>query len=125
MAKKVGIEKLGIELQKILDKYNEDLAGHVEDVVYDTSRKAVKAVQEEATAQGIGHGAYAKGWKVKMFKDKLYPRAVLFHSRPGLPHLLEFPHMLRNGKYSKGRPHAAPVENMINEFFESELRMKL
>lgn len=122
MAKKVGLEKFAAELEKIVAKYGEDIQEHSKEVVRTVARKGVQAVAQEADAKGIGHGRYSAGWKAQIEQDRMVASATLYNVRPGLPHLLEHGHMLRNGRRSTGKPHAGPAEQMINEFFERTMR---
>lgn len=125
MAKKVGAEGLAAALEAILEKYKDKVVENTDNIVKEVARNGQKALQQETTAAGIGHGKYAAGWKMQGDTSGFYFSAILYNDRPGLPHLLEHPHMLRNGKRSKARVHIAPVEKQINEFLEKELRRKL
>lgn len=125
MAKKVGAEGLAAELERILAKYQDKVVENTDNIIKDVAKQGQKALRQETTAQGIGHGKYAAGWKTQGDTSGFYFSAVLYNDRPGLPHLIENPHMLRNGKRSKARVHIAPIEKQINEFLENELRRKL
>lgn len=125
MARKVGVEGLAAALEQIFDKYGEEVMQHTEEITKATATKGLKALKESTEAAGIGHGKYAVGWEKTQVDSGIVTTIVLHNARPGLPHLIENPHMLRNGKRSTGKSHIKPVEDMINEYFEKELRAKL
>lgn len=125
MAKKVGAEGLAAELERILAKYQDKVVENTDNIIKDVAKQGQKALRQEVTAQGIGHGKYAAGWKTFGDTSGFYFSAIIYNDRPGLPHLIEDSHMLRNGKRSKARPHIAPVQRQINDFLWNELRRKL
>lgn len=113
MGKSIDIN-LEDELGRILDEYMDD--------VEETANKVINQVAKEA-AQKLKNtsprdtGKYAEGWTVK--KGKKLNAVVYNATRPGLTHLLEESHPIRNqyGTWgrSTARPHIAPVREWAEE----------
>lgn len=127
MAKKVTIDNLGATIQKILDDYAEDAEKTLEDAAKDAAKAGAKALQSSSKSQFGGSGKYAKGWTAK--KEDVARHASLWviwnQNAPGLPHLLENGHALRNGGRTAPRAHIAPVEAELVKDFENIIREKL
>lgn len=122
MAKKVPLDKLQSEIDKILDDYKEQVADGVQDAVQAVTKAGAKAIRSEAQGKFKGSGKYAKGWTSKVEKDRLGAHGVIYNKdAPGLPHLLEHGHANRGGGRTPGRPHIKPVEEKINKEFEEKV----
>jgi hypothetical protein len=75
-------------------------------------------------------GEYARGWSFKVEKHRLYTVATLYNNKPGLPHLLEFGHVSRNGTgrsygHVGAKPHIAGVEQMVIQEYTQKLTREL
>lgn len=131
MAKVSNPADLGKEVDKILNKYAEDIRGDLEKVTKEVAQKGVKEMRSASSSAVKGTGKYAKGWAVTMENERLTKTAVIHHkTMPGLPHLLEHGHITkRNGKRvypdTPAHPHIADVENRITELYEREVISKL
>ena len=122
MAKKVPLDKLQSEIDKILDEYKDQVTDGVQDAVAAVTKAGAKAVKAEAQSKFNGTGKYAKGWTSKVEKDRLGAQGVIYNkAAPGLPHLLEKGHAKRGGGRTQGRPHIKPVEEKINKEFEEKV----
>lgn len=108
------IDRLAADIQKILDKYGEDTAKNMTEIVKEFGKKGAKAVK--ASASEIG-GQYASGWTSVVEADRLGATATIYNKRPGLPHLLENGHAKRNGGRTAPRVHIKPVEEKLLEEF--------
>ena len=123
---KVTADNLGAEIQKILDKYADDISDNMKNVTRDIAKKGVQALKNESKAT-FGtvpeqKKKYASSWKVQYEEDVLYYVATIYNGKPGLPHLLEHGHALRGGGRSghvAGREHIAGVEENLKREFEA------
>lgn len=73
------------------------------------TRKEWKAL---APRSGISHAdraAYADSIRMRVDRAGRRPRATVYSTVPGLPHLLEKGHALINGGRAPARPHVAPA----------------
>lgn len=119
MAKRVPIDQLQHEIDQILAAYADSTYKDVKDLTRVFAKKGAKAVKSEAQSHGWGeHTGYASGW-TSQFEEKRYSAQGVIYNKtvPGLPHLLENGHALRNGGRSKGIPHIAPVSEKLSEEF--------
>lgn len=117
MAKKVPLDKLQSEIDKIMDEYKDHVTDGVKDVVEAVTKAGAKAVRSEAQSKFGGTGEYAKGWTSKVEKDRLGAQGVIYNKNYRLPHLLEKGHANRGGGRTPGRAHIKPVEEKINKEF--------
>lgn len=106
---------IGIQLEEIMGEY----VDHVRKVakadiraVAKESAKKLKDASPKRTKKGGTPGAYASGWRVKNEGDG----AVVYNAtNPGLTHLLENGHNLRQGGRWAGHPHIKGVEEWASE----------
>lgn len=127
---KVTVDNLQKEIDKILEEYKGDVQENLDEIIVRVGRKGVQALKNEAKEKFDGTGAYAKGWTATADKKRLYTTITIHNSKlPGLPHLLEFGHVLimggRNRGMVQGRTHIATVEQEIVADFEREVKTKL
>lgn len=126
MAKRVPIDQLSASVEKILAKYQEDVQGNVNEIVKEMSRKGAQTVRKQASSMFNGTGEYASGWTSKAETGRISAQGVIYNATvPGLPHLLEHGHALRQGGRTQGRPHIAPVEEALVREFEQKVKSKL
>lgn len=125
MGRPVTPDQLASEIQKILDDYSDDLKENIGEAMQKVGRKGVQMLQSTSPkAQNSPHsGMYAKGWKLSVENHRnLTHNAVIYNVHAGMPHLLEYGHLMRNGKRSKAQPHIKNVEDtLLQEFNEKEL----
>ena len=122
MAKKVPLDKLQSEIEKILVDYKDQVTDGVQGAVEAVTKAGAKAVRSEAQSKFRGTGKYAKGWTSKVEKSRLGAEGVIYNkAAPGLPHLLENGHANRGGGRTPGREHIKPVEEKINKEFEEKV----
>ena len=119
MAKKTPSDKLGEALSKILDDYAKDTIKDVSGLVKKFAQKGAQAVKSEAKAKGWGETTnYADGWTSRFETGRLSAQGTIYNKNaPGLPHLLEKGHALRNGGRTRAIVHIAPVEEKITDEF--------
>ncbi len=123
MSKKVtSIDKLDSEINKILEDYQENVVGSIDDATEKVGKAGAKSLQQKSRETFKGN-SYWRGWKVATQKKVLglHPAttAVIYNVNYRLPHLLENGHASRNGKRTPGRPHIKIVEQeIIDKFFK-------
>lgn len=120
MASSTPHNQLAAAITGILNEYADGVTTGVKEAVQKTTKDGAKMVQKEA-AKKFGNGPYAKSWTFKYESDRLGSSGVIYSKKPGLPHLLENGHMLRNGRLWEGRPHISTAEEKIAEEFEEEV----
>ena len=122
MAKKIPIDRLSAEINKILTEYGDEVQENVNDAARRVTKSGAKAVKGNAQSTFIisknKEKNYAKGWTSKFETGRLSAQGIIYNKDlPGLPHLLEKGHAKRNGGRTDGRPHIAPVEQKLIEDF--------
>lgn len=114
-SRKVTIDTFPAEIQKILQKYGEDVEKNTSLVIDETAQKGAQLLRSMSPVnpKGKQSGAYAKGWRVEKTGGGLVTTASIYNTHPGLTHLLENGHALRQGGRSPAISHIAPVEEII------------
>ena len=95
------------DITKILEDYIED----VEKIATrDIKRVASETARELKNSSPKKSGRYASGWSVKTEKGAMDSAHVIVYNRtkPGLTHLLEHGHLVRNKFGTYGRARAIP-----------------
>lgn len=125
MAKRTSVDNLPAAIAEILDEYGEEVSKNANEI---TERVAKKGVQALKSASSVFKGTkYRNGWKVD-FERWPYSgiKAHIWNAKvPGLPHLLENGHLLRNGERSTGRVHIKPVEETLVREYIAQMEKKL
>ena len=130
---KTTIERLADDIADLLDEYEGEVRENVREIVKKMTKKGAQALKSESKAQFKGSGVYAGGWKVDntgMKRNQVSFSSVIYNEHPGLPHLLEFGHVTRNGTGrtfdpTPAHPHIAPIEQELIKTFEREVKRKL
>lgn len=125
MAKRTPIEKLDIAIAEILKEYEDEIDKDIYEVTRKVAKQGAKTLNQASSV--FKGNKYRKSWtsKEERSNSSTYYRAVIFSTMPGLPHLLENGHALRNGERYEGRTHIKPVEDEINELYFNGLIKKL
>ncbi|MBR2697951.1 MAG: HK97 gp10 family phage protein [Clostridia bacterium] len=130
-ARKTPVEKLNSAIIDILSEYEADIQGNLERIVPEIGKKGVQALKAEARKKlNQDTGEYVKSWKYQVNKQRLSTTVTIYNDHPGLPHLLEYGHVTRNGTKrtfppTPAHPHIAPVADELVETFEREVVSKL
>ena len=123
---KVAADKFADEVTKELRKYaDEDVPDAIEKAQDVSGKAGLKTLRSESKAKFGGTGKYASGWTITKEGDRVTKSTVIHNVHPGLPHLLENGHALRNGGRWKGVQHIKPVEEEIIREYEKELENDL
>lgn len=126
MAKQVPIDKLALEVEKILEEYGNDVQWNINEIVKQMSKKGAKALKQESKNTFGGTGKYAAGWTSTTETGRLSAQGTIYNKDlAGLPHLLEHGHANRGGGRTAGRVHIAKVEEALVKEFESKVKSKL
>lgn len=124
MAKRTGLDGLADAIEEILSEYSDEIARGTKKCVQKAAKAGVKALKETSPRRS---GGYAKGWTSKVEEKRTGATATIYNAeKPGLPHLLEHSHPMRNGTgrtFGMSEPivHIEPVETQINEAFERDI----
>ncbi len=124
MAKLVPIDRLAVEIEKILEDYGENVQQNLNDIVAEMSKKGAKTLNQES-GQTFEGKKYRKSWTSQVETGRTSAQGTIYSKIPGLPHLLEFGHALRQGGRTTGRAHIAPVEEALAREFETKVKSKL
>lgn len=111
----VGLSKA---VATILDDYEESIIDTVQSVTEDLANEGLRKVKSASPVSGKSQkrSAYKSGWRKKVETNRLGASAVIYNEKyPGLVHLLEKGHALRNGGRTAAKPHVAPVQEWMND----------
>ncbi len=127
MAKKVKCtpETLGQVVNDIYKQYEGEIHKNSETITKQIGKKGVQALKN-ASKETFNGDKYWKSWTSKVKKEKSGDWSVTIYSKmPGLPHLLEYGHALRQGGRVQGREHIKPVEETLIEEYEKGIEKGL
>lgn len=97
-----------LDINKILDSYAKDIA---RDITTDAEQVAKQGMDELRNTSPKRSGKYRKGWRVKTDKINGGGVSIIYNATSyQLTHLLEKPHLTRNGRLTSPQVHIAPVE---------------
>ena len=109
---------------KILDKYGDDMKDVTGRLVKRAGKEARDKLQQTSPKKS---GIYAKSWATAEFESSALGAWVTVYNKkkPGLAHLLEHGHALRNGGRTRAFPHIKPVEEEVKQELEKNLRQAI
>lgn len=133
MAKKTPIDRLSATIEAVLNEYGDDVTGACKEAVTKVTRAGVKAVKAGAVDKlnVQNNSEYVKGWTSRFEEDRVSRQGIIYNKRvPGLPHLLEYGHVTRNGtgrtfNRTPAHPHIKEVEEKIASEFVSTMRKEV
>lgn len=123
MSKVIGVGDLSAAVAEILEEYGD----RATEVLRTETPKAAKAAARELRAASPSRfGGYAKSWTARC-EEQPNGASGIVHNRkyPGLAHLLEHGHALRNGGRSRAIVHIAPVNEQAQQDFLTAVRKGL
>lgn len=108
-----------LDINNILNEYSED----IQVALTESAEKVAKEGADKLKVSSPKRtGKYSKGWRVKVTKGKGFVDCVIHNSTNyQLTHLLEKPHLKRNGGITKPKVHIAPVEEYCKSRYEKEV----
>lgn len=127
------IKNIANELQIILEEYEDKMVVLTEETMRAIAKECANRIKTEASVKKGLHntGEYASGWTVKKKggRGKISGFVVYNRTKPGLTHILEKGHVIRNkvGSYGRtmGIPHIAPAEKWAQVEIMRRLGYKL
>ncbi len=123
---KTPLEELDKAIMKILTDYADEISENADEVTVKMGRKGAAALRQESAADFGGTGRYAKGWTVQVDRHRLYTDVIIYNRTPGLPHLLEHGHLMRNGRrWEPPKQHIEPIEQKLVAEYEKEVLSKI
>lgn len=125
MPKRTPIDKLTQTVSKVLEEYGEEVQDKLDEIVPKLTKKGAQTLRQQSKATFGGTGKYASGWTTQIETGRVSTQGTIYNKTPGLPHLLEYGHALRQGGRTKGRPHIKPVEEALVKEFESKVKKEL
>lgn len=120
---KVSVDAFPDAVKKILEKYADDIADNVSEITQEITKKGVISLR--AQARGQGWKKYPSSWTSKMEGPRIARWGIIYSKKPGLPHLLEKGHALRQGGRTSAYVHIKPVEEKIVQEYEKEVTSKI
>lgn len=111
---------LTVQLTELLNDYNEEIQDVVDKESKNVAQEGAKTLRSNSPKKS---GEYAQGWK-----SRKTPYGYRIHNakKPGLTHLLENGHLIRNkwGTYGRTQPikHIKPVEEWAKSEFEERVK---
>ena len=105
----------------VLEEYQESVIETVQRVTNEVAKEGLKKIKSESSSHGwVG---YAPGWSKKVTVNRMGASAIIYNGKyPGLVHLLEKGHALRQGGRSRAFPHVAPVEEWMNSELQKRIK---
>lgn len=112
-----------LRVKDILDEYSVDVQEMIESESKQIAKKGATKLKSSSPKLT---GDYAKGWRVKTERGKGWIRNIIHNeTNYQLTHLLEKPHLLRNGKLSTPQVHIAPVEQECSREYEKRVEQEI
>lgn len=121
-------ESIAVQIQKILDEYNEDVKQAANQSIEKVAKEGVSKLRATSPKR---KGKYARGWGLKREGGIGGIITVIIHNKTAyqLTHLLERGHVIRNKKGIYGRapahPHIKPVEEWAINELPAEIEREL
>lgn len=103
----------------ILNEYTKEVQEGIEKAAEDVAKQGMNDLKKTSPKRT---GKYSRGWKVNKRSGYGFVHTTIYNSTNWqLTHLLEKPHLLRNGKKSKPKVHIQPVEEKCIKNFEKRV----
>ena len=129
MGKKVTVDNLASEIEKIMKEYSDDVTKNLDVITKKVGQKGAQALRNDSKASFKGTGKYASGWTYRAQTNRLYTTVTIYNKTPGLSHLLEHGHAVVAGGRIAGRydgkVHIEPVEKKLIVEYERDVINKL
>lgn len=127
-----GIDLQG-EIQKMLEKYGEEVLEIVEEEAPKAAKEAAKKLNAKKSFAAGSHasGKYAKGWTTMTESQRTGVSATVYNAKyPGLAHLLENGHATRNGTgrsypATPAYPHIGDVNEETQQDFVDAIERRV
>lgn len=108
-----------IDIKDILNEYSQDIQDGITQAAEDIANDGANELKKTSPKRT---GKYSKGWRVDKRSGKGFVHTTIYNATSWqLTHLLEKPHLLRNGKKSVPKVHIEPVEQKCIKEFEKQI----
>ena len=128
----MAVNNFVVEVTKYLEQYNEEVDRATKAAAKEAAEVTVRELKSTSPKRkgGKGKGKYARGWTYKKQELGINMSYVVYNKgAPGLTHLLERGHVIRNQSGSWGRiraiPHIARAAEAGIQRFELGIRARL
>ena len=128
----MAVNNFVVEVTKALEEYNLEVDRAAEEAAKEAAEVTARELKSTSPKKksGRGKGKYARGWTYKKQELGTSASYVVYNkSAPGLTHLLEQGHVIRNQSGSWGRvraiPHIARAAESGIQRFELGIRARL
>ena len=109
----VKIDNLSAELKAQFALYSEDITNQIKGIVREETKTLKNNIKKDSPVRS---DKYAKGWTIKTEENANEIITIVYNKKkPGLTHLLEFGHALKNGGRSKAYSHILNNETIAKE----------
>lgn len=99
----------------VLDRLWSEFSEEENEILFKCMSQAMKKCKNDIKAASPGGGEYRSGWAVRTKRLKYGCQGVVYNkTKPGLTHLLEKSHIIKNqyGKYDRTGPGHGQVEHI-------------
>ena len=108
-----------IDISDILNEYSQDIQDGITQAAEDIAKDGANELKIKSPKRT---GKYSKGWRVDKRSGKGFVHTTIYNATNWqLTHLLEKPHLLRNGKKSTPIVHIEPVEQKCITNFKKKV----
>lgn len=108
-----------LDINKILNDYSIEIQEAIQEDAIKVSKNGAEKLKATSPKRT---GKYARGWKVKTIKGNGFIECEIHNATNWqLTHLLEKPHLKRNGGYTMPKVHIKPVEESCISQFERDV----
>ena len=108
-----------IDIKSILNEYSNDIQEGITEKAIQIAEQGKNELRSNSPRRT---GAYSKGWRVDKRQGRGYVHTTIYNATNWqLTHLLEKPHLLRNGRKSTPKIHIAPVEEKCIAEFQRDV----
>ena len=108
-----------LDIKDILNEYSVDIQENIVKTAENVAKKGAEKLKQTSPKRT---GKYSKGWRVRTTKGRGEVSSTIYNATNWqLTHLLEKPHLLRNGRLSTPKVHIYPVEQQCIKEYETEV----
>lgn len=119
--KKVKVNQLASEIMGELEKFKDLTLAEMGEVAQEVTKEGAKTLKSTSPV-GDSNRHYRDGWGITSQGSYTHPSFVIHNKKkPGLTHLLEKGHALRQGGRAKAIPHIKKVEDWCIKEYEDRL----
>lgn len=123
MSRTVDGHKAALLIDRALDDYMTDMT----EVFFKAMSNAGKRAKKELNIRSPKlSGGYAKGWAIRTKRERYGINVLIYNkAKPGLTHLLEKGHAMKNGGRAPAYPHISIAREIAEEYLLDELTRNL